>query len=195
MRRLTASVIVLVALLLVTVAAAGVAAQDPSEHPAIGAWIVDATPEDATDPPGLLTLAPGGILIDADPEWTAYGSWAATGDLTADATFLFPFADPECGCLVGYGTIRASLDVAEDGQSFTGTYTIEPPAGVAEAMGLPVGQFGPGEVTAQRIAVEAMGEPVGPIPDEPPAVESPAPVESPPAPEVSPMAPHESPAD
>ena len=47
MRRLTASVIVLVALLLATVAAApGVSAQDAAEHPAVGAWIVDPTPED-----------------------------------------------------------------------------------------------------------------------------------------------------
>ena len=85
--------------------------------------------------------------------------------------------------------------MTEDGQSFTGTYTIEPPAGVAEAMGIPAGQLGPGNVTAQRIAVEPMGEPVAPLPEEEaPAVESPAPVESPPAPEASPMAPEESPA-
>ena len=33
-------------------------------------------------------------------------------------------------------------------------------------MGLPVGQLGPGDVTGQRIAVEPMGEPVGPFPEE-----------------------------
>ena len=179
MRRLTSTATVLVALLLATVAAApGVSAQDTAEHPAVGAWIIDATPEDATDPLELLTIAPGGIITDADPDGTGYGSWAATGDRTADATFLFPFDDPECGCLVGYGTIRTSIEVAEDGQSFAGTYTIEPPAAMAEAMGVPAGQLGPGDVTGQRIAVEPMGEPVGPIPEEPPAVESPAPVES-----------------
>ena len=68
--------------------------------------------------------------------------------------------------LVGYATIRASIEVAEDGQSFAGTYTIEFPAAMAEAMGLPVGQqVGPGTVTGQRIAVEPMGEPV-PFPEE-----------------------------
>ena len=36
---------------------------------------------------------------------------------------------------------------------------------MAEAFGDPVGQLGPGEVTGQRIAVEPMGEPVGPIPE------------------------------
>ncbi len=78
---------------------------------------------------------------------------------------------------VGYVTVRASIEVAEDGQSFAGTYTIELPAGMAEAMGAPVGQLGPGEVTGQRIAVEPMGEPVGPLlaeggPEQPPSPEA-----------------------
>ena len=169
MRRLTTSTIVLVAMLLATVAAApGVSAQATAEHPAVGAWIIDGTPEDATDPLELVLIGPGGIIINAGPEGTGYGSWAATGDGTADAIFLFPLSDPEVG-FVGYGTARTSIEVAEDGQTFAGTYTVEPPAGMAAAMGLPVGQLGPGEVTGQRIAVEPMGEPVGPIPAEPPA--------------------------
>jgi hypothetical protein len=177
------------ALLLGAAAAPGVSAQDAAENPAIGAWTVDATPQDAADPPGLVTIAPGGIITDVDPEWTAYGSWVPTGDRTADATFLFPFVDPEAG-LVGYGTIRTSIEVAEDGQTFAATYTIEPPSGVAEALGLPVGKYGPGEVNGQRIAVEPMGEPVGPIPEEPEE----APAGSPPVLEASPMAAQESPA-
>ena len=128
MRRLVPTTVVLIALLLATVAAApGVSAQDTAEHPAVGAWTIDATPEDATDPPELATVAPGGIVTNAGPDGTAYGSWAATGDRTADATFLFPLHNPECGCLVGYGTVRASIEVAEDGQSFAGTYTYRVP--------------------------------------------------------------------
>ena len=51
---------------------------------------------------------------------------------------------------------------------------------MAEAMGAPVGQLGPGEVTGQRIAVEPMGEPVGPIPEEGgPEEGSPSPAASP----------------
>ena len=106
-----------------------------------------------------MTVAPGGIITIAIPDGTGYGSWAATGERSADATFLVPQNDPEAG-FVGYATIRTSIEVAEDGQSFAGTYTIEFPAAMAEAMGLPVGQLGPGEVTGQRIAVEPMGEPV-----------------------------------
>ena len=71
MRRLTSTTIVLMALLLATVAAApGVSAQDTAEHPAVGAWIIDATPEDTTDPPELLTVAPGGIITNAGPDGT-----------------------------------------------------------------------------------------------------------------------------
>jgi len=182
MRRLASTTSVLMALLLATVAAApGVSAQATAEHPAVGAWIIDATPQDATDPLELLTVAPGGIITNAGPEGTAYGSWAATGEQSADAIILIPLSDPEAG-FIGYATARTSIEVAEDGQSFAGTYTIEFPAGMAEAMGAPVGQLGPGDVTAQRIAVEPMGEPVGPLPEE----GGPEEPESPPTPEASP---------
>ena len=167
MRRRASTVIVLLALLLAVPAATpGVSAQVPIEHPAIGAWLIESSPGDATDPPELATVAPGGIITNAGPDGTGYGSWTATGERSADATFLFPLADPTCGCLVGYGTIRASIEVAEDGQSFAGTYTVELPAATADAPGAPAGQLGPGEVTGQRIVVDPMGVPVGPLPEE-----------------------------
>jgi hypothetical protein len=159
---------VLMALLLAAVAAApGVSAQATADHPAIGAWMIDATPEDPTDQPELVIVAPGGFVINAASNGTGYGSWAATGERSADATFLVPVFDPEAGIIVGYVTIRTSIEVAEDGESFTGPYTVEFPAAMAEAFGAPVGELGPSEVTGQRIAVEPMGEPVGPIPAEP----------------------------
>ncbi len=166
MRRLVPTTFVLAALLLAAVAAApGVSAQDTAEHPAIGTWVIDSSPDDPSNPLELATIAPGGIIINAFLDGTAYGSWAATGDQTADATFVTPANDPEAGFL-GFFTVRTSIEVAEDGQSFTGTYTIEYPAAMAEAMGMPVGQAGPGDVTAQRVVVEPMGVPVGPIPEE-----------------------------
>jgi hypothetical protein len=181
MRRPKSTTIILMALLLVSLAAApGVSAQATDEHPAIGAWLIDPTPADATDPLELLTVAPGGIVVSASPQGTGYGSWAATGERSADATILIPLIDPTAG-FVGYTTIRTSIEVAEDGQSFAGTYTFEPPAGMAEALGAPDGEYGPGEVTGQRIAVEPMGEPVGPIPEE-------GGPDQPPTPEASPAA-------
>jgi hypothetical protein len=176
MRRLV-STIVLMALLLGTVAAApGASAQATDEHPAIGVWLIDPSPEDATDPLELVAIALGGILTITNPEGTGHGSWAASGERSLDATILVGWGEPEIG-FVGYAPVRTSIEVAEDGQSFAGTYTIEPPAAVAEAMGVPVGQLGPGTVTGQRIAVEPMGEPVGPLleegdPDQPESPEA-----------------------
>jgi hypothetical protein len=182
MRRHASTAIVMATLLLATLATApGVSAQAPDDHPAVGVWLTDGSPDDTTDPLELLTVAPGGIITIGNPEGTGYGAWAESGERSADATFLISQSDPEAG-FVGYATIRTSIEVAEDGQSFAGTYTIEFPAGMAEAMGLPEGQqVGPGTVTGQRIAVEPMGEPV-PFPEEGGS----EPVESPPTPEASP---------
>ena len=167
MRRLASTAIVLATLLLAAPARSpGVSAHATAEHPAVGAWMVDTSPQDTTDPPELVTIAPGGTVTDAGAGGTGYGSWSANGERGADATFLSPLHDPECGCLLGYATIRTSIEVAEDGRSFTGTFTLEFPAAMGDAMGTPLGQLGPGEVTGQRIAVEPMGEPVGPLPDE-----------------------------
>ena len=44
---------------------------------------------------------------------------------------------------MGFLTIRASVEVSEDGQSFTGTYSLEFPAGVSEAFELPAGEMVP----------------------------------------------------
>jgi hypothetical protein len=43
---------------------------------------------------------------------------------------------------------------------------MELPVAMAQAMGVPAGELGPGTVSARRIAVEPMGTPVGPIPPE-----------------------------
>jgi hypothetical protein len=166
MRHLRPTIRVLAALLLaLTVAIPGALAQDESmavaEHPLVGAWIIEPTPDGPQD---LLTVAPGGIMIEAGADGTTgYGSWVSTGERNADATFLVAFTDPEAGFL-DYAVFRASVEVSEDGQSFSGTYTIEPPAEMAEAFGMPAGEQGPGDVTGQRIAVEPMGETVAPIP-------------------------------
>ena len=81
MRRLASTTIVLLALLLAMLAAApSVSAQASDEHPAVGVWLTDGSPDDITDPLDLLTVAPGGIVTIALPDGTAYGPWAATGE-------------------------------------------------------------------------------------------------------------------
>ena len=87
-----------------------------------------------------------------------------TGDGAFDLTFEEPIRGND-GSLAGIATIRASGQVAADGQSFSGTWTFEPPAALAQLMGVPVGQLGPGDVTGERITPEPVGEPVGPVPD------------------------------
>lgn len=166
MRRSISLSLALGGLLLATmVAPPGVGAQDESmsmaDHPAVGAWIINPT---ETDPPELFTASADGVVVDAGPQSTGYGSWTPSGEHSADLTFLSPMVDPDAGFL-GFVTIRASADFSADGQSFTGTWTAEFPAAVVEAMGLPEGELGPGDVSGQRIAVEAMGEPAGPMPE------------------------------
>lgn len=34
--------------------------------------------------------------------------------------------DPECGCFVGYATVRSSIEVGQDGQSFAGPIRSSP---------------------------------------------------------------------
>ncbi len=102
MRRLASTTIVLMALLLATLAAApGVSAQAPDEHPAVGVWLTDGSPDDTTDPLDLLTVAPGGIATIALPDGTGYGPWAATGERSVDVTFLASQHDPEAGASSG----------------------------------------------------------------------------------------------
>ena len=167
MRRFISLVLVLGGLLLATtIAAPGVVAQDESTsmagHPMVGTWLI-ADPTGA-EPPELFFASADGTAASTSAEGTGFGSWTATGDRTADATVWFPMVDPQAGFL-GMATMRASVEASEDGQSFAGTYTVEPPAAMAEAMGWPVGELGPGDVSGVRVVVEPMGEPVAPMPE------------------------------
>ena len=184
MHQIRTSVAILATLALALGAFSPVVAQeDPAAHPLVGAWVVDATPDDPSDQVDLFVVNPGGTLVTAGVQGPGAGSWEPTGDRTADVTFNGLVVLPGGG-FGGLVTVRASGEVAEDGQSFTATFTFEPPAAMVQMLGVPEGQLGPGEVTAQRIDIEPMGETVGPIPDfsqlQPPTEEMP------PAPEASP---------
>jgi hypothetical protein len=158
------AVLATLALALGAISPAVVAQEDAAEHPIVGAWVLDSTPDDPSDAVDLVVFNAGGTLVSLSAEGPAAGSWEPTGERTADVTFHGLALGPD-GDFGGLFTIRSSGEVAEDGQTFTATYTVEPPAAMAQMLGMPEGQFGPGQVTAQRIAVEPMGEPVGPIPD------------------------------
>jgi hypothetical protein len=51
--------------------------------------------------------------------------------------------------------VRVEIEVAEDGQTLTATYTLE-----FTGEGFPEGEIGPGMAEGVRIAVEPMGTPV-----------------------------------
>jgi uncharacterized cupredoxin-like copper-binding protein len=170
MRRVRAPLVIAAAIILAATAiGTAVRAQEEgaaaSEHPLLGSWIVDATPTVADDGPELETFHLEGSVRGVGPQGATVGSWEPTGARSADVTLVGPFTDPESGAFVGLGIVRGSIEVAEDGQTFTGTYTFEPPAAFAAAVGIAEGQLGPSDVSGMRIAVEPMGEAVAPIPE------------------------------
>ena len=158
-------------LLLATALAPGalVAAEDPSmaDHPFVGVWVTDSDPDDQIEGVELSIVGPGGTMVNVRPDASNAGVWVPTGDRTADLTFFVPMTDPEAGFL-GFMIVRGDAVVAEDGQSFSGGWTIEFPPAMVDTDGMPAGQLGPGEVVGQRVNIEPMGTPVAPWPLPPP---------------------------
>jgi hypothetical protein len=164
MRRL--SVLALLVVLLIGLAAAGprATAQEASPvagttHPLVGTWLVDTDTEGDTDPPALFIFFADGAYLEYDAEEggdVAAGRWQATGDQTADVTLVFVSVSDEAG-YEGMGKIRASIEVAADGESFTADYSFE----FIDPSGEGSGEYGPGTATGTRLEVEPMGELVG----------------------------------
>ena len=145
MRRSTSTIAILAGMALALgVMGPGVAAQDEADdHPLVGAWVVDPSPSEGEVPVEVMAFHPDGILVEVNPDTGAIGLWEPTGERGAELKFMVPFSDPESEDLSGLMTIRASLEVSEDGQTFSGTYTFEPSAQMAEMMAMPPGEFGP----------------------------------------------------
>jgi len=157
--------LVVTALLMLTPSAAVVLAQDDGDetgrHPAVGAWIGDATPQDPSDPEELYVFSQDGTLHGFTNFGPAVGTWEPTGERSLDVTFAVKL---EGGA--GLAMVRGSSEVAEDGQTVSSTYTVEFPAALAGTF--PEGQLGPGTFEARRINLEPMGEPVAPFAPLPP---------------------------
>jgi hypothetical protein len=86
----------------------------------------------------------------------AVGLWEPTSDTTANLTITAYNPDQ------GRYMIRLAIEVADDGQSFTGSFTFEM---IDAESGEGLGQYGPGTATATRQTAEAPGTPVGTIAD------------------------------
>jgi len=132
--------------------------QDVSEHPIVGAWLADTSVEDPANPPSLVIFHDDGTFLQTDPDGTSgIGTWEPTGPDTADFTILF--LDAEEDEFVGTAKVRATVEVDAAGDAFAAEYTIE----FTAADGASDGEVGPGTATAERIAVEEMGDPVASV--------------------------------
>lgn len=122
-------------------------------HPAAGSWLVSTDPGDAEYSPRLMTLAADGTaMFVSGQKATAVGAWQPTGDTSAAASFTVVTDGP------AYIVIRAAIDLAPDGQSFSGTYTLE--AVFDPAGGGTSGEIGPGTIDGTRLVAQAPGTPV-----------------------------------
>lgn len=123
-----------------------------AEHPARGSWTVASDPGDTEYSPRMMILsADGGAFFVSGYRYTGVGRWEPTGETTAAVTFTAVTDGP------AQIVIRASVEVAADGQSFAGTFTDEfvfDPAGGGTS-----GEIGPGTTTGTRLAAEAPGTP------------------------------------
>ena len=127
---------------------------DFADHPLIGTWTLVT---DDQELPDVIIFADDGSVIDVESSGTVQlGVWEPTGDTTATLT-VTSYDEDEGG-----GTIRASFEVASDGQSFTATYTFEL---FDPATGESMGEYGPGTATGTRVVAEEPGTPEGSFED------------------------------
>lgn len=152
MRRFSIAVPILAVFLvgLVTVQHVGAQADTlaMSEHPLVGAWVLDL----AENGGRLLTFsADGTVLFDDIDGSTAHGTWEATGDTTAVFTTYQLGAEQlgEGPSFTGYSILSGEVAVDASGDSWTGDMVL------ATTDRAPVVQdiFGPLTLTATRILV------------------------------------------
>jgi hypothetical protein len=127
------------------------------DHPAVGSWLVESDPD-------LGALSVRTLVVSADGTALAISSvapngsmgagvWAPTGNATAALTVTLVTDGP------AFIVLRASIDIAADGQSFTGTFTDEAIFDPTSPSGTS-GELGPGRLTGTRLTVQAPGTPV-----------------------------------
>jgi hypothetical protein len=126
-------------------------------HPLVGAWILDRDTTQPTNPLQLIVATADGVYLGVDYDGrTAVGVWEATGPRTAAVTVRA--SAPSAGVpFVGQAVIRGTVEVAENGLSFTAPYTLE----VVAADGTSSGEYGVTTAQGTRITLEDMGVPVG----------------------------------
>jgi hypothetical protein len=159
MRRMTVllSAVIMLGIVLVG-GGALVTAQDgdTADHPLVGTWSLTPGQTDQPMPDVIIFSADGGVVDVESDGSVSLGAWEATGEATANMTLTVYSAEE------GAYRIRAAIEVAPDGQSFTAPYTLEV---FDPASGESMGEYGPDTATATRLAVEGPGTPVGSLED------------------------------
>lgn len=125
------------------------------DHPLVGTWVVATDAEASSTGTDLYLVHADGTVTDVTPDGPAgVGSWLPEGDRGAIVTILSPQSD-EDGVFTGHRIARGGIEVADDGATFAGTFTVELAVG---AEGASTGQLGPLEVTGRRVVAEAPAE-------------------------------------
>lgn len=123
-------------------------------HPLVGTWLI--AEAEAPDDPFMASFSADGMAIQIEGAGAAVlGVWEPTGPATANLTFRMRLEEEG---FEGVITIRATFDVAPDGLSLAGEYTAQIMTADDDA-----GELGPGAVAGNRMVVEPMGTPVGPL--------------------------------
>jgi hypothetical protein len=129
-----------------------------SGHPLVGTWLLDTNADDPANAPEVTVFTADGAYISVDAEgFPNHGVWEATGERTAGLTIVSPGMEEDA--FAGTFVVRASIEVGQTGDTFTAQYTGE----FVTPDGTRTGEYGPGTATANRITVEEMGTPVGPL--------------------------------
>jgi hypothetical protein len=170
MRRFSLPLTMLVVLLLGVVSVIGfrtTAAQDATPaatagHPLVGAWRLDTDVNDPTNPPSLAIFHSDGTYTELAVDGSGVGVWTSTGPTSGTLTAVEQSPSDQGGGSTSV-MVRATIDVAADGQSLTATYTLEFDTDQAPMM--PAGELGPGMATGTRIVAEPMGTPVSSLED------------------------------
>jgi hypothetical protein len=155
LRSIGLSVVVLLSVFGVSHATTLAQGSDLADHPLVGSWLLDTDVESDENSPALAVFTSDGVYIQSEGEGSiSIGAWESTGDTSAIMTAQSVSPDLTL-------VLRATIEVSEDGDSFTAPYSLE----LVDAAGESLGEYGPGEAAGERAPVEEMGEPDGSLED------------------------------
>jgi hypothetical protein len=126
----------------------------------VGSWMLDTDTDDPSNPPEIATFNADGSYLEVATDGAGAGRWESTGADSANLNIWFLNTDDH-GNYVGTLIVRALVHLNADGQSFDADYTFE----LMMPDGSMSGQYGPAHAHGDRLSIEPMGAPVGPISD------------------------------